>query len=115
MTGYDAGKMLKTILFSSGGLLLSEVGSSFVLGLGKSTGAIASGENPTNITAYAGTAITQAGIAGYGTHAIGRAAQVYLEKGCTWGELGASSVIAVIIAEVEPNTILYRLQQELSL
>ncbi len=115
MTGYDAGKMLKTILFSSGGLLLSEVGSSLLLGLSKSTVAIASGENPTNITAYAGTAITQAGIAGYGTHAIGKAAQVYLEKGCSWGELGASSVIAEILAEVEPNTILYRLQQELSL
>jgi len=115
MTGYDAGKMLKTILFSSGGLLLSEMGSSLLLGLSKSTVAIASGENPTNITAYAGTAITQAGIAGYGTHAIGKAAQIYLEQGCTWGELGASSVIAEILAEVEPNTILYRLQQELSL
>ncbi|MDJ0676490.1 MAG: GTP-binding protein [Calothrix sp. MO_167.B42] len=115
MTGYDAGKMLKTILFSSGGLLLSEVGSSLLLGLSKSTVAIASGENPANITAYAGTAITQAGIAGYGTHAIGKAAKVYLEQGCTWGELGASSVIAEILAEVEPNTILYRLQQELSL
>ena len=115
MTGYEAGKMLKTILLSSGGLLLSEVGSSLLLSFNKSTVAIASGENPTNITAYAGTAITQAGIAGYGSYAIGKAAQVYLEKGCTWGELGASSVIAEILAEVEPNTILYRLQQELSL
>jgi small GTP-binding protein len=115
MTGYEAGKMLKTILVSSGGLLLGEMGSSLLLGLSKTTVAIASGDNPTNITAYAGTAVTQAGIAGYGAYAIGKAAQVYLEKGCTWGELGASSVIAEILAEVEPNTILYRLRQELSL
>lgn len=113
MTGYEAAKLLKTILFSSGGLLLSELGSSFFLGLGKSTAAIATGENPTNISAYAGAAITQAGIAGYGTYAVGKAAQVYLERGCTWGQLGASMVIQEILNQVEPNTILYRLRLEL--
>ena len=113
MTGYQAGKILKTILFSSGGLLLSELGSSFLLGLGKSATAIASGENPLHITAFAGTAITQGGIAGYGAYAVGKAAKAYLEKGCSWGQLGASTVIAEILSEVEPSTILYRLQQEL--
>lgn len=113
MTGYEAAKILKTILFSSGGLLLSELGSSLFLGLGKSAAAIASGENPTNFSAYAGAAIAQAGIAGYGAYAVGRAAQVYLERGCTWGQLGASTVIQEILNQVEPNTILYRLRQEL--
>ncbi|PMB03459.1 GTPase, partial [Fischerella thermalis CCMEE 5328] len=113
MTGYEAGRLLKTILFSSGGLLLGELGSSLILGLGKSTAAIASGDNPSNITAFAGSAIAQAGIAGYGAYAVGKAAQVYLEKGCTWGQLGASTVITEILAEVESNTILYRLRQEL--
>jgi len=84
MTGYEAAKILKTILFSSGGLLLGELGSSLLLGLGKSTAAIASGENPTNLSAYAGAAITQAGIAGYGpTRLVVR--RRYLERGCTWG------------------------------
>ena len=114
MTGYQAGKILKTILFSSGGLLLSELGSSFLLGLGKSATALASGENPLHITAFAGTAITQGAIAGYGAYAVGKAAKVYLERGCSWGQLGASTVITEILSEVEPNTILYRLQQELS-
>ncbi|MBW4584841.1 GTP-binding protein [Aetokthonos hydrillicola Thurmond2011] len=113
MTGYEAGKILKTILFSSGGLLLGELASGAFLGLGKSATAIASGENPTNITAYAGSAIAQAGIAGYGVYAVGKAAQVYLEKGCSWGQLGVSTVIQEILSEVEPNTILYRLRQEL--
>lgn len=113
MTSYQAAKLLKTILFSSGGLLLGELGSSLFLGLGKSTAALASGENPTNFSAYAGSAIAQAGIAGYGAYAVGRAAQVYLERGCTWGQLGASTVIQEILNQVEPNTILYRLRQEL--
>jgi len=113
VTDYEAGKIWKTILFSSGGLLLGELGSSLLLGLGKSTAAIASGENPTNFSSYAGAAIAQAGIAGYGAYIIGQAAQVYLERGCTWGQLGASTVIQEILNQVEPNTILYRLRQEL--
>jgi small GTP-binding protein len=113
MTSYEAGKILKTILLSSGGLLLGELGSSLVLGFGKTTTAIAAGENPSHITAYAGTAITQAGIAGYGAYAVGKAAQVYLEKGCTWGQLGASTVIQEILSEVQKDTILYRLRKEL--
>ncbi|MHC5614642.1 MAG: GTP-binding protein [Nostoc sp.] len=115
MTSYQAGKILKTILFSSGGLLLLELGSSLVLGLGKSTAAITSADNPSNITAFAGSAIAQAGIAGYGAYSVGKAAQVYLEKGCTWGQLGASSVIQEILSQVDQNTILYRLRQELGL
>ena len=113
MTSYEASKILKTILFSSGGLLLGELGSSLLLGLGKSTAAISSGENPLNITAFAGSAITQAGIAGYGAYSVGKAAQIYLEKGCTWGQLGASTVIQEILSQVDQNTILYRLRQEL--
>ncbi|MBW4616671.1 MAG: GTP-binding protein [Desmonostoc vinosum HA7617-LM4] len=115
MTSYEAGKILKTILFSSGGLLLGELGSSFLLGLGKSTAAITTGDNPTNITAFAGSAIAQAGIAGYGAYSVGKAAQIYLEKGCTWGQLGVSSVIQEILSQVDQKTILYRLQQELKI
>jgi uncharacterized protein len=113
MTGYEAGNLLRTIIFSSGGLLLGEIGSSLLLGLGKSTAALTSGENPTNITAFASSAFVQAGIAGYGAYTVGKAAQVYLEKGCTWGQLGASTVIQEILSQVDRNTILYRLRQEL--
>jgi small GTP-binding protein len=113
MTGYEASELLKTILFSSGGLLLSEIGSSFILGLGKSAAAIASGDNPFNITTFFGSALAQGGIAGYGAYTVGKAAQLYLEKGCTWGQLGANTVIQEILSQVDKNTILYRLQQEL--
>ena len=115
MTGYEAGKLWKKIVASSGGLLLGELGSSLLLGLGKSASAVASTvESSAGLTAYAGTAITQAGIAGYGAYAVGQAAQVYLEQGCSWGPLGPSTVIQDILNQVEPNTILYRLRQELA-
>lgn len=114
MTGYEAAKLLRTILLSSGGLFLAELGSGLFLGLGKSTAAVASSENPGNLTAYFGAAIAQGSIAGYGSYIVGHAAQVYLERGCTWGQLGTSTVIQEILEQVEPNTILYRLRQELS-
>ncbi|WP_009630362.1 GTP-binding protein [Synechocystis sp. PCC 7509] len=113
MTGYEAAKLLRIIIFSSGGLLVGELGSSLFWGLGKSTAAISSGENPLNLSTYAGAAAIQAGIAAYGCYAVGRAAQTYLERGGTWGQFGASTVIGEILASTEPNTIIYRLRQEL--
>lgn len=114
MTSYEAGKLWKKIVLSSGGLLLGELGSSMLLGLGKSASGIATAvDSATGLTAYAGAAIAQAGIAGYGAYAVGHAAQIYLEQGCTWGPLGSSTVIQDILNRVEPNTILYRLRQEL--
>lgn len=114
MTSYEAGKLWKKIVVSSGGLLLGELGSSTLLGLGKSASAVATSfDSASGITAFAGTAIAQAGIAGYGAYAVGHAAQVYLEQGCTWGPLGPSTVIQDILSQVESDTILYRLRQEL--
>lgn len=114
MTSYEAGKLWKKIIVSSGGLLLGELGSSMLLGMGKSASAVASTfDSATGLTAYAGSAIAQAGIAGYGAYAVGQAAQRYLEQGCSWGALGPSTVIQDILSQVEPDTILYRLRQEL--
>ncbi|NET73906.1 MAG: DUF697 domain-containing protein [Sphaerospermopsis sp. SIO1G2] len=115
MTSYEASKLLQKIFLSSGGLLLGEIGSSLMLGMGKSAAAIASGENPLNITTFGVSAIAQAGIAGYGAYTVGKAAQVYLEQGCTWGQLGASTVIQEILSQVDKNTILYRLREHLEL
>lgn len=86
MTSYEAGKLWKTIMFAAGGLLLSEFGSNLLLGVGKF-----------DFTSYIGVAATQAGIAAYGTSAVGQAARVYLERGCTWGPLGQDRVIREIV------------------
>ncbi|MCT7959489.1 GTP-binding protein [Laspinema sp. D1] len=114
MTGYEAGKLWQQILFSSGGVLLSELANGLFMGFGKSAAAIigASGDVG-GMTGYVGAAIAQASVAGFGTYKVGQAAQVYLEQGCTWGPLGANTVIQDILSQVEPNTVLYRLREEL--
>ncbi|MEG4799866.1 GTP-binding protein [Microcoleus sp. ARI1-B5] len=109
MTGYEAGKLWQTIFSSAGGVLLGELGSSFLLGFGKSAAAAAP---HIGFSTFAGVAVTQASLAAYGTYAVGRAAQVYLERGCTWGPLGQDTVIQEILATIERNTIIDRLQQE---
>lgn len=110
MTSYEAGKLLQKILLSSGGMLLAELGSGLLLGLGKSAAGLA-----TDISTYAGVAITQASIAAYGTYTVGKAAQVYLEQGCTWGEFGIDTVIKDILDQVDKDTVIHQLKQELKL
>lgn len=111
LTRYEAGRLLTAIVGSSLGLLVGEVCSSIVLSAGKAVSAIAS-DSP-GLGAYAGVAAVQAGVAGYGAYAVGRAAQVYLERGCTWGDQGANTVIQAVLSQIEPNTILWRIRSEL--
>ncbi len=94
MTGYEAGKLWKAIMSSAGGLLLGELGHLLLLGVGK-----------LDFTSYLGVAATQAGIAAYGTYIVGRAARVYLERGCTWGPLGQDRVIREIVESVDTDTV----------
>jgi uncharacterized protein len=115
ITRHEAAKLWKTILLSSGSLLLTEIGSGVVLGLGKSAAATAmSADGVNGLTVYAGAAIAQATLAGLGSYSVGRAAQAYLRQGCSWGPQGASTVIQDILSKVDRTTILYRLRQELT-
>ncbi|RMF20949.1 MAG: DUF697 domain-containing protein, partial [Cyanobacteria bacterium J083] len=114
LTTYQVGKLWRKIMLATGGLLLGEMATGAVLGTGKTAVTLALWENPLAITTYATTGIIQGAIAGYSTYAIGQVAKVYLEKGCSWGNLGSMSVIKSILAEIDTNTVIYRLQQELS-
>ena len=114
ITTYEAGNLLRRIIASSGALLLGEIGSSLVLGVNKSGMLLTGGfEGMGALAAYASTASLQGAIAGYSSFIIGRVAQVYLEQGCTWGELGSSTLIKQILSQTDSNTIIYRLRQEL--
>jgi uncharacterized protein len=114
MTRYEAGKLLKSILWSSGSLVVGEVGSSVLLGVGKSVAAIATAfESGSGFAAYSSAAIAQASLAGYGSFRVGKAAQIYLEKGCTWGEQGANTMIQEILQQVDRDTVIHRLRREL--
>lgn len=116
MTRYEATKLLKAILLSSGGLLLGEVGSGFLLGMGKSAGAITSlFDSASGVMAYGVSAAAQASLSGYGSYRVGKAAQVYLERGSTWGPQGSNTVIEEILHQIDRDTIIHRLQQELEL
>lgn len=108
ITSYEAGKLWKTIFTSAGSLLVTEMVTSSILGLGK----VSSLSNLGDFTIYAGSALTQGSVAGYGIYLIGKAAQVYLEQGCSWGPLGPSTVIQAIIEQIDPQTIIGRLQTD---
>ena len=113
ITNYEAGRLWKAILKSSGTLILSEVGSA-LLGAGKSTAALFSLlDSPSGMTALAGAMAAQASAAGYGTLAVGKAAKTYLEQGCTWGPEGISATVATILQQTQPSTTLAQLRQDL--
>ena len=114
ITSHEAGELWRRIIASSGGLLLGEIGSNLALGVGKGGAAMMTAFNsPGGFFLYSSTAVAQGAIAGYSSYVIGRVAQVYLQQGCTWGDLGASIVIAEILSQTEPDTVIYRLKQEL--
>jgi uncharacterized protein len=110
MTSYEAGKVWRKIMISSGSLLLGEIVSGVFLGLGKSASTVIGiTENPSLIFNYGSMATIQGGIAGYGAYIVGKVAQEYLENGCSWGNLGVSTLIENIINESNSHTIIYRL------
>ncbi|MGB3291507.1 MAG: GTP-binding protein [Phormidesmis sp.] len=114
MTRFEASKLWQSIIRSSGTLLLSEFGTSLLLGFGKSGAAIWSAfESFSGFTAYAGAMTAQAGAAGYGTYAVGQAAKVYLQQGCTWGPTGVNTVMQNILAKAKSDSTLDRLQSEI--
>lgn len=114
MTRFEASKLWQSIIGSSGTLLLSEFGTSLLLGFGKSGAAIWSAfESISGLTAYAGAMTAQAGAAGYGTYAVGQAAKVYLQQGCTWGPTGVNTVMQSILARAKADSTLERLQNEI--
>ncbi len=114
MTRFEATRLWQSIIGSSGTLLLSEFGTSLMLGFGKSGAAIWSAfESFSGLTAYAGAMTAQAGAAGYGTYAVGQAAKVYLQQGCTWGPQGVNTVMQDILSQAKTDSTLERLQAEI--
>ena len=118
LTSYEASELLRKIIASSGGLLFGEIGSnlflSLFLGVGKGGAAFVTAFSGVGaFVSYSTTAGIQGAIAGYGAYVVGKATQIYLEQGCTWGDLGASSIIAEILEEAESTSIIHRLRQEI--
>ena len=113
MTSFEASKLWQAIVRSSGTLLLSELGSGLLLGIGKSGAALwTMVDGSAGLTAYAGAMGAQAAAAGYGTYAVGHAARIYLEQGCSWGPQGIKTLMQTVVNNAKTDSVLERLQQE---
>ncbi|NEQ96937.1 MAG: DUF697 domain-containing protein [Cyanothece sp. SIO2G6] len=111
MTGHEASKLWRAIAWSTLGLTLGEAGTSLLWGFGKSAAVLAGPFG--GVTAYSATAITQGMLAGYGAYRVGKAAQVYLQQGCTWGPDGISTVMQAIADQVDRDRVLTHLSADL--
>lgn len=108
ITRHGVPRLWQKVLWSLGSLFLAEVGSHWLFGLQVFS------EGFGGINSYLGGAVTQAGIAAYGTVIISQAAQRYLQAGCTWSPQGPSLLIQEILNHLEPGTILHRLRRQLT-
>jgi uncharacterized protein len=111
ITSHEAGKLWSKIVASCGWLIIGELASNFILGIGKTgAGFLTAIESPAALTVYGTAVSTQAIIAGYGAYLVGKVAREYLENGCTWSDLGTSRVIEDILSKVDRGTLIYRLK-----
>lgn len=113
MTKYEISKLISVIWFSGGSLLLGELATSVMLGVEKTSATVTTGVSSIALPNYLGAGAIQGAIAGYGAYRVGNATQIYLEAGCTWGQLGANTVIQEILSRVDDATIISRLRDEL--
>ncbi len=115
ITNHETRRLWWAIAKSSGGLILGEVGTGLLMGGGK-TAAAAWGaiDGVGGFSALVATMTAQAGAAGYGTYAVGKAAQVYLAQGCTWGPAGIKTAMADILATVDQDSTVARLSREIA-
>ncbi|MEM9004213.1 MAG: GTP-binding protein [Cyanobacteria bacterium P01_F01_bin.86] len=114
ITHHEARKLWQAIAKSAGALLLSEVGAGLLLGTGKGAVALWSLLDGTvGFSALLSVMAAQAGASGYGTYAVGKAAQVYLEQGCTWGPDGVKAVMQDVLHQIDSTSTVARLRKEL--
>ncbi|MGK7888100.1 MAG: GTP-binding protein [Leptolyngbyaceae cyanobacterium] len=111
MTGHEAGKLWRAIAWSTVGLTLGEAGTHLLWGLGKSAAMLTGPLG--GVVAYSTAAIAQGSLAGYGAYRVGKAAQVYLQQGCTWGEGGVSTILKAIQDKMNQDRVLAELSVDL--
>jgi uncharacterized protein len=114
ITGYQTNKPIAGVLFSGASLLLAEIFTALVFGVGR-------GDNLLDVASFSWAAVPgyfaggifQGAIGGYGAYAVGKAAQAYLAQGSTWGRLGANTIMREILKDIDSESIVARLRDEL--
>lgn len=114
MTQQGALSLLQKIALTMGGIsaseLLANLGLSSLKGL---LGLAVPATGGVSLAAYASVAITQAGVGGVSSYAIGQVTKTYLANGATWGPDGPKSVVTRILASLDEASILSRIKEEL--
>ncbi|ABA22899.1 Small GTP-binding protein domain protein [Trichormus variabilis ATCC 29413] len=114
MTEAGAVQLLQKIALSMGGIGVSELLANLGLsGLKTLLGISATATAGVAIGPYISVALTQAGVAGVSSYAIGQVTTVYLANGATWGPDGPKAVINRILSTLDENSILNRIKDEL--
>jgi len=115
MTQQGATQLLKKIALSLGGLTVSELAITF--GLSGLKSVLAAAAIPTGgLTAspYVSVALAQAAVSGVSTYAIAQVTKTYLANGATWGKGGPKAVVNEILSDLDENSIMHQIRQELS-
>ncbi|MCT7948702.1 GTP-binding protein [Ancylothrix sp. C2] len=114
MTRTGALNLLQRIALSMGGLTVTDLVTTLGLSSLKSllgiatpaTGGLALGP-------YLSVAVTQAGVAGVSTYAIGQVTKAYLANGASWGPDGPKAVVSRILSTLDETSIMGRIKDEL--
>ncbi len=115
MTQQGATQLLKKIALSLGGLTISELAITF--GLSGLKSLLAAAAIPTGgLTAspYVSVALAQAAVSGVSTYAIAQVTKTYLANGATWGKGGPKAVVSDILSDLDEDSIMCQIRQELS-
>ncbi len=116
MSETGAVKLLQKIAMSMGGISASELLANLGLSSLKTLlGISAPATGGISLGAYATVAITQASVAGVSTYGIGNVTKTYLANGATWGNDAPKFVIERILANLDQESILSRIKEELQI
>lgn len=114
MTQQGAIGLLRKIALSMGGISASELLANLGLGSLKSLlGLAAPTTGGLSLAPYLSVALTQAGVAGVSSYAIGQVTKAYLANGASWGPDGPKAVVSRILASLDEASILNRIKDEL--
>jgi len=114
MTQQGAVGLLQKIAIGMGGIGASELLVSLGLGSLKSLlGLSAPATGGISLAPYVSVALTQAGVAGVSSYAIGQITKSYLANGASWGPDGPKAVVTRILSSLDETSILNRIKGEL--
>lgn len=114
MTETGAVNLLKQIALGMGGITASELLANLGLSSLKTLlGLSAPATGGISLGPYLSVALTQAGVAGVSSYAIGQVTKAYLANGASWGASGPKAVIGKILADLDESSILNRIKDEL--